>query len=133
MLAALTAGLIIGTPFYRSHKEVTANGTLLRAVNTHDMAQHLAVMEQFDMMLRTGVLYPRWLPDVNKGYGIAWTNFYPPGFYYVTAIAILRWVRQPATAQTQVGELSREKAKSQTFLWIVMGLATTCAHTAEGH
>jgi hypothetical protein len=50
------------------------------------MAQHLAVMEQFDIVLKTGVLYPRWLPDINNGYGLPWTNFYPPGFYYLTSL-----------------------------------------------
>jgi hypothetical protein len=56
-------------------------------IDTHDMAQHLAVMQQFDKVLKTGVAYPRWLPDANNGYGLAWTNFYPPGFYYLTSLA----------------------------------------------
>lgn len=86
VLAALIAGAVLAAPFYFSHNEVTPNGKVSKAIHTHDLAQHLAVMEQFDKMLRSGVLYPRWLPDVNKGYGLAWTNFYPPGFYYVTSL-----------------------------------------------
>ena len=96
MVAALIAGTVLAAPFYLSHKEVTPDGTVLRAINTHDMAQHLAVMEQFDKVLRSGVLYPRWLPDVNKGYGLAWTNFYPPGFYYLTSLvnlAVRDWMK----------------------------------------
>jgi hypothetical protein len=59
------------------------------------MAEHLIVMEQFDKVLRSGVMYPRWLPDLNKGYGSAWPNFYPPGFYYLTSavhIIFADWV-----------------------------------------
>ncbi|MEK6304437.1 MAG: 6-pyruvoyl-tetrahydropterin synthase-related protein [Acidobacteriota bacterium] len=87
VLAAIVTGTVIAAPFYFSHKEASAGDHVSRMANTHDMAQHLAVMEQFDKVLRTGVVYPRWLPDVNNGYGLAWTNFYPPGFYYVTSVA----------------------------------------------
>lgn len=96
MFAALIAGAVLAAPFYLSHKEVTPNGKVSKAIQTHDMAQHLAVMEQFDKVLRSGVLYPRWLPDVNKGYGLAWTNFYPPGFYYLTSLvnlAVRDWMK----------------------------------------
>jgi 6-pyruvoyl-tetrahydropterin synthase related domain len=89
VFAALIAGAVLAAPFYRSHNEVTPDGKVLRAIATHDLAQHLAVMEQFDKVLRSGVFYPRWLPDVNKGYGLAWTNFYPPGFYYLTSLVNL--------------------------------------------
>ena len=85
VLAALIAGTAFSAPFFL-HKSKTLEGKVLRTPNTHDMAQHLAVMEQFDTVLKTGVLYPRWLPDVNNGYGLPWTNFYPPGFYYLTSL-----------------------------------------------
>lgn len=52
----------------------------------HDLTIHLAVIEQFDKMLKSGTIYPRWLPDVNYGYGNAWPNFYPPGFYYAASL-----------------------------------------------
>jgi len=35
-------------------------------------------MEDFDKVLRSGVMYPRWLPNLNKGYGSAWPNFESP-------------------------------------------------------
>lgn len=96
VFAALIVGAVVAAPFYLSHKEATPSGTVLRPVQTHDLAQHLAVMEQFDKVLRSGVPYPRWLPDVNKGYGLAWTNFYPPGFYYLTSLvnlAVHDWMK----------------------------------------
>jgi hypothetical protein len=84
VLAALIAGTAFSAPFFL-HKTTTLDGKVLRTPNTHDMAQHLAVMEQFDNVLKSGVLYPRWLPDINNGYGLPWTNFYPPGLYYLTS------------------------------------------------
>lgn len=85
-LAALTAAAVIAAPFYLSHKQARAGDDVSRMIDTHDMAQHLAVMQQFDKVLKTGVPYPRWLPDVNNGYGLPWTSFYPPGFYYLTSL-----------------------------------------------
>jgi hypothetical protein len=74
-------------PFYLSRHKIGASGSEgLRIISTHDIASHLTVMQQFDKVLRSGVLYPRWLPDINRGYGIATMNFYPPGFYYLTSL-----------------------------------------------
>ncbi len=86
VLAALVVATAIVAPFYLGRRGAPSTNNALVVPNTHDMAQHLAVMEQFDKVLRTGTLYPRWLPDVNDGYGLAWTNFYPPGLYYVTSL-----------------------------------------------
>ncbi|HTG18178.1 MAG TPA: 6-pyruvoyl-tetrahydropterin synthase-related protein, partial [Blastocatellia bacterium] len=85
VLAALIAGTAFSAPFF-FRQTSTLDGKVLRTPKTHDLAQHLAVMEQFDNVLKTGVLYPRWLPDVNNGYGLPWTNFYPPGLYYLTSL-----------------------------------------------
>jgi uncharacterized membrane protein len=46
---------------------------------------HLHTMEQFDKVLRSGVIYPRWVPDINHGYGILTLIYYPPGFFYLTS------------------------------------------------
>lgn len=87
VLGSLVAGAVIAAPFYFSHSEMSAGARASKMISTHDMAQHLAVMEQFDKVLKTGVTYPRWLPDVNNGYGLPWTNFYPPALYYATSLA----------------------------------------------
>jgi hypothetical protein len=72
-------------PFFYAGKE--SGLQRISMVATHDMNAHFAFMEQFDKVLRSGVYYPRWLPDINNGYGIATMNFYPPGFYYLTSLA----------------------------------------------
>jgi hypothetical protein len=73
------AALILATPFF-VHRE--AGSLKLRMISTHDLIQHHAVLRDFDKVLGSGVLYPRWLPDINNGYGTPWMNFYPPAFYY---------------------------------------------------
>lgn len=96
VLCAVIAGAVLAAPFYLSNNQGKLNGKVSIAVYTHDMGPHLAVMEQFDKVLRSGVFYPRWLPDFNKGYGLAWTNFYPPGFYYLTSLvnlAVKDWTK----------------------------------------
>lgn len=44
---------------------------------THDGLIHLLRMQQFDEALRSGILYPRWAPDVSFGYGGPIFTFYP--------------------------------------------------------
>jgi hypothetical protein len=85
VLGALITSSIIVSPFFLSRSEKTSDGLVLRVALTHDLIQHLAVMKDFDTVLRSGHLYPRWLPDYNKGYGGPWMDFYPPGFYYLTS------------------------------------------------
>jgi uncharacterized membrane protein len=92
VLAMLVAGVALTTPFFL-HR--TSSGKTWRMISTHDMRQHLAVMEDFDKVIRAGTPYPRWLPDINGGYGIPWMDFYPPGFYYLASLvnAVLKdWV-----------------------------------------
>src|SRR5262245_51518690 len=87
------AAFILSTPFF-VHRD--AGGVALRMISTHDLIQHHAVLKDFDKVLRSGILYPRWLPDINNGYGIPWMNFYPPGFYYLASLlnsALNDWVR----------------------------------------
>src|SRR5215216_5585801 len=85
----LLASAVLVCPFFLSHQTQTPDGVALKLVNTHDMVQHLAVMQDFDKVLKSGNLYPRWLPDYNKGYGGPWMNYYPPGFYYIASLANL--------------------------------------------
>lgn len=87
-LGALLFGLVIASPFYFGRPAAGGAGVnqAWPILATHDLIQHIAVMEDFDKVLRSGVLYPRWLPDINNGYGIPWMNFYPPGFYYLASL-----------------------------------------------
>jgi hypothetical protein len=52
----------------------------------HDHLDHLTWNIGFLDVLRAGVLYPRWLPDINQGDGGPTFIFYGPLFSYVTAL-----------------------------------------------
>ena len=94
VVSLVSAALV--APFYMArHKADPVSGQTSRLLSTHDMAAHFGVMESFDKMLRAGIAYPRWLADMNRGYGSATTNYYPPGFYYLTSLVNLvfgNWV-----------------------------------------
>src|SRR5579884_1136880 len=54
--------------------------------STADGPLHLIRMAEFDAVLRSGVLYPRWAPDLAFGYGYPLFNYYAPLFYYLAEI-----------------------------------------------
>jgi hypothetical protein len=94
-IIVLAVSTAVVSPFYFSRIAVPGQPGGAQLISTHDMAEHLIVMEEFDKVLRSGVVYPRWFADANKGYGSAWPNFYPPGFYYLTSVVhtiIADWV-----------------------------------------
>src|SRR6266498_5320988 len=79
----LTVGMSAAVPFFFSRPEVGPGGARVRRlIITHDLWMHLHTMEQFDKALRSGVIYPRWVADINHGYGILTLIYYPPGLYY---------------------------------------------------
>jgi len=85
-LVFTVTAIISITPFYvryRTGEEGFDNRKGMIA--THDMANHLAVLEMFYKNIESGVVYPRWLADANHGYGIPLMNFYPPGFYFIAS------------------------------------------------
>jgi hypothetical protein len=87
VLGAVIIGAVLVVPFYFSRKSADPNiSKSVGLIGTHDLVQHIAVMQDFDKVLRSGVLYPRWLPDINNGYGTAWSNFYPPVFFYLSSL-----------------------------------------------
>ncbi len=57
----------------------------LKPVCSDDFAFHLLRLVQLDSLLRQGVLYSRWSPDMALGYGYPFFNFYAPLSYYVAA------------------------------------------------
>ncbi|HXG90886.1 MAG TPA: 6-pyruvoyl-tetrahydropterin synthase-related protein [Blastocatellia bacterium] len=85
VFAALTLAAVIAiTPFffrYRTSEPGFDNRTGM--IVSHDMARHFAQAELFHKTLKSGVAYPRWFGEANYGYGIPFTNFYPPGFYFL--------------------------------------------------
>lgn len=82
----LIVGICAAVPFYFSrYDEAPGGARVRRLITTHDLWMHLHTMEQFDKVLRSGVIYPRWVPDINHGYGILTLIYYPPGFFYLTS------------------------------------------------
>jgi hypothetical protein len=82
----LTVAICAVAPFYLSRSASTPDGKRVgQLVTTHDLWMHLHTMAQFDKVLRSGVFYPRWVPDINHGYGILTLIYYPPGFFYLSS------------------------------------------------
>ncbi|MFO7679849.1 MAG: glycosyltransferase family 39 protein, partial [Chloroflexota bacterium] len=55
-----------------------------------DAAFHLLRLTQLDHLLRQGVVYSRWAPDMAQGYGFPFFNFYAPLSYYLAeAVSLL--------------------------------------------
>lgn len=84
VLVLLVAGALSIIPYFFSHYTEVGGGRDYKLIHTHDLTNHYFVMGQFEAAARAGALYPRWLAEGNKGYGIATMNYYPPGFFYLT-------------------------------------------------
>ncbi len=78
IFACLLVAALTVAPFFLS-------GTRLRMFITHDMPTHVELMDNFNKVLRSGVWYPRWMADVNYGYGVGTFVFYPPLVFYMSS------------------------------------------------
>lgn len=86
VIGALLFSTVAVIPFFFSRREkVPGSNTVFRLIDTHDLWMHLFIMPQFDKVLRSGVIYPRWIPDANMGYGLLNMIYYPPGFFYLSS------------------------------------------------
>ncbi|MBN1863555.1 MAG: hypothetical protein JW808_01505 [Victivallales bacterium] len=56
---------------------------------THDRFRYLSLSHAFNEALFSGILYPRWLPDLCCGYGYPTFVFYQPGIYYLAGACSL--------------------------------------------
>jgi hypothetical protein len=92
----LVLATVVVAPFYLSRVDKMPDGhRVWGLITTHDLPNFVPMMEQFDKVLRSGVVYPRWNPDFNMGYGTATANFYPPATLYVTSFinaGVNNWV-----------------------------------------
>lgn len=79
ILVLLIAPLIAIYPLLPTGIPSTADGPL-----------HLIRIVEFEAALRSGVIYPRWAPDLAFGYGYPLFNYYAPLFYYLAEIS--RWL-----------------------------------------
>ena len=64
-LSVLALCLVATQPWWR-----------LRAVCSDDLSLHVLRTVQLESLLRQGVLYSRWAPDMGLGYGYPLPNFY---------------------------------------------------------
>ena len=85
-LLFLIGGIIAAAPFFSRAERSPGTHDTVKMLWTDDLPNHLAYSKQFDKVFRSGVLYPRWLPDVNNGYGVATMIFYPPGMHYLALV-----------------------------------------------
>jgi hypothetical protein len=54
-----------------------------------DAPFHLLRLTQLDHLLRQGIFYSRWAPDMAQGYGFPFFNFYAPLAYYLAELVSL--------------------------------------------
>lgn len=79
---------------------------------THDGEYHIVRFYEFDKVLRSGSLYPRWAPDLNKGYGIPLFNYVYPlpnyiaSFFHLFGISFIDAFKLNLFFATMVGSIS---------------------------
>jgi len=79
----------------------------------HDTLPHLRWQAHFPAQLLQGIAYPRWLPELNEGFGSPAFFIYPPLAHYATSI----WLALPGA-----GALERVQA-SMLLALVVSALA----------
>ena len=67
----------------------------LEAVCSDDFTFHLLRLVQLESLLKQGVLFSRWAPDMAYGYGFPFFNFYAPLSYYVGVLLSLVGLSAP--------------------------------------
>lgn len=85
VLVIIISSIALVYPFFASGQRPAGNDGKIMLLNTHDLGMHVPQAMDLDKSLRAGVLYPRWLSNVNNGYGNATMLFYPPVFFYLLA------------------------------------------------
>lgn len=58
-------------------------------IPTHDGEYHLIRFWQFDKNIRSGLLFPRWAPDLDQGFGVPLFSFFYPLPNYAAEIFLL--------------------------------------------
>jgi uncharacterized membrane protein len=53
---------------------------------SHEGVRYFVLLDQFLAALRHGFAYPRWLPELNGGYGYPTFIYYQPGFFFLASL-----------------------------------------------
>ncbi len=78
LLPAVCIGLLAAQPFLSG--QISQRG---------DTLLHLQRVAQLDALIRQGVLYSRWSPDLALGFGYPLFNYYAPLSYYLAELPVL--------------------------------------------
>ncbi len=76
ILAALLVGVLTAQPMLAIGRLAPGDDTVF----------HLQRLVQFDLLLRQGNLFPRWAPELARGYGFPVFNYYSPLPYYLAEL-----------------------------------------------
>lgn len=96
--------------------------------SSRDLSNHFRFALPFYDALRSGDFYPGWLAESNHGFGDASFRFYPPGLYYLMALAriitgnwyaatVITFVLVSAMGAVGMYLWAREFASSATAMW----------------
>ncbi|HET7770438.1 MAG TPA: 6-pyruvoyl-tetrahydropterin synthase-related protein, partial [Chloroflexota bacterium] len=75
----LAATLLLTVPFWLQWLDPRLN-----LWDVDDSKNHLIRLYHLEWLIRNGVWYPRWVPELYLGYGYPLFNYYAPAFYYLT-------------------------------------------------
>ena len=57
-----------------------------RLPTTHEGYRYLLLSDWFTDAIAAGVWYPRWIPEMNGGFGDPEFVFYQPGYFFINAL-----------------------------------------------
>lgn len=105
-MAVVLVGLFAATPLLDP-----------RLPEAHDVGYHLFRLVQIDSLLRRGVLFSRWAPEMAYGYGYPLFNYYAPAVYYLAELFHLLGLAFPAALRATFA-LTLLGAALGMYLWV---------------
>jgi len=59
--------------------------------DTHELYRYMILADWFYHAITSGICYPRWIPDMNGGFGYPVFVFYQPAYFFINSL-IAYWV-----------------------------------------
>lgn len=85
VLVTAIAGTAVVLPFFLMGQRPESSKNRMMLLDTHDLGMHVPQAMELGRSKKAGVIYPRWLANINHGYGIATMIYYPPVFFHMLA------------------------------------------------